>query len=340
MGDSPTQQIIAGQKQAHKDFSYRQQDHRLPIEWWFQQNPEGLILFAVFYTLACRWNRCVGCNLPAKSSLSPVSLRDIIAQVDYLFAHEAIQGHMGQISKIILSNNGSMLDQGTFPTTALMYLLTQINLLFPALQTLCLETRVEYVEWEELAFIARALGEHEHPVKLELAIGFEAFDETVRNQIFGKGLSLAATENLVSMVAQYNYQLKFYFMLKPIVGLTDQQAVDDIRAAIDWLDQLSSRYGTKINLHLNPTYAAFGTPLERALKEGTYRPPLLRDVARAALYAQGRKNLSLFIGLNDEGLAAPGGSFLRPGEEALVAQLEAFNEAGDYALLEPVAAWP
>ena len=134
------------------------------------------------------------------------------------------------------------------------------------------------------------------------------------------------------MVGQYGYDLKCYFMQKPIPGMTDDEAVDDIQRAIDYLDQVSGRFGVSINMHLNPTFVARGTPLEGAFREGRFLPPRLLDVARAAGHARG-KRVSVFLGLFDEGLAVPGGSFIRPGEEALVKHLEQFNQTQDYGLL-------
>ena len=85
--------------------------------------------------------------------------------------------------------------------------------------------------------------------------------------------------------------------------------------------EVRRRTGVHINMHLNPTYVAGSTPIEAAFKQGKYEPPYLRDVAEAALRAQ-NSGLSIFLGLSDEGLAVPGGSFLRPGEEKLIEQLE------------------
>jgi hypothetical protein len=59
-------------------------------------------------------------------------------------------------------------------------------------------------------------------------------------------------------------------------------------------------------------------------------------VAKAVRHAQGKK-LSVFIGLSDEGLAVEGGSFLRPGEEELVAALEHFNLTQDYSILDRIS---
>ena len=307
-------------------------DPTRPVAVWFQESNEGRVLFLVFYSRACRWARCLGCNLPSQSSSHHIPYRDLIAQIDEVLTRPEVVAQASSIQKVILSNNGSILDQKTFSSTALMYFMARLNLHFPNLASLCIETRPEYVEYAELVFLARALDEGETPTGLELAIGFEAFDDRVRNDVFQKGLSLAAFEDLVRETAPFGFGIKCYFMQKPVPGMSDDEAVEDIRRAIDYLAGVARRFGSRINVHLNPTFAARGTPLEEAFLRGAYEPPQLRDVARAARHARGTP-LSLFLGLSDEGLAVEGGSFLRPGDEPLVALLERFNREQDYDLL-------
>ena len=161
---------------------------------------------------------------------------------------------------------------------------------------------------------------------------FEAFDDHIRNHLFRKGLALPAFEELARNVARSGLRLKCYFMQKPVVGMSDQDAVHDIQRGIDYLSGIADRYGVPINLHLNPTFVSRGTLLEASFLAGKYTPPRLCDVARAALHGQG-KSISIFIGLCDEGLATPGGTFIRPGDEPLVQQLEEFNRTQDYCVL-------
>jgi uncharacterized Fe-S cluster-containing MiaB family protein len=89
-------------------------------------------------------------------------------------------------------------------------------------------------------------------------------------------------------------------------------------------------------MHLNPTYVSAGTSLAKSFRNGEYTPPHLIDVAKAALHAKGKRP-SVFIGLYDEGLAIPGGSFIRAGDAPVVEQLEAFNRTQDYEVLEKLA---
>ncbi len=329
-----SKQILKGHQEGGKTYNFSEQhDENLPTQMWFQESEEGLVVFMVFYTQACRWSRCLGCNLPSKGSQFHVSYKALIAQIDHVFANAELIGKRTEIRKVILSNNGSVLDQETFSSTALMYLTAKINLTFPNLAVLSIETRPEYVEVAELEFLRRALGEGDTPTELELAIGFEAFDGRIRNDVYRKGLQLAKFEAFVRRISPFGYRLKLYFMQKPVPGMSDEEAVLDIHQAIDYLSKVAEGHrNVRVSIHLNPTYVAFGTPLEESFKRGEYAPPMLVDVARAAIHAEGT-GIYVFLGLFDEGMAAPGGSFVRAGEETLVEQLELFNRTQDFGVL-------
>ena len=332
--EAVTRQILRGTRAGEKDPTFDDaHDPRRPADYWFQESDEGPILFVVFYSQACRWSRCLGCNLPARMSSHHVPFSALMAQVDYLFAQPDILQRAATLRKVIVSNNGSVLDEVTFSSTALIYLMARLNLHLPNLAVVTLETRIEYVDLPELEFLARVLREGQTPTVLELAIGFEVFDDRIRNEVFHKGLQLRQVDELCGTLARYGFHLKCYFMQKPVPGMSDETAVQDIQQAIGYLSELVRRHGTRINLHLNPTYVAFGTALERSFNRGEYTPPRLADVARAALHAEGQP-ISLFVGLSDEGLACKGGTFIRPGDEPLLAALEAFNRSHDFAALK------
>lgn len=329
-------QIIKGADQGKKTYSYdKTHDKNKPADLWFQESQEGLILFTIFYTQACRWSRCFSCNLPSKSSLDHIDYKSLITQIDHLFELPEVKNKAMEIKKFIVSNNGSVLDEETFSSTALMYLIAKVNLNLPNLEVLSLETRAEYADIEEMEFISRALKEGKTPTKLELAIGFESFDERIRNEVFHKGLSLKVFEEFVKRVAPYDFHIKCYFMQKPVPEISDEEAISDIQKAIDYLSGIAEKYNVSINMHLNPTFVAAGTPLEKAFLEGKYAPPKVIDVARAAIHGKGKK-ISIFLGLYDEGLAVEGGSFLRGDEGNLIERLEEFNKTQDYNVIESV----
>jgi radical SAM enzyme (TIGR01210 family) len=334
--DTVKRLIAYGNKKAGKTYGFDQaHDPSQPAQLWFQSSDEGLILFVVFYTQACRWSRCLGCNLPSKVSQDHIDFKYLMRQVDHLFADARVKNRFHDIRKVIISNNGSVLDEDTFSSTALMYLIAMLNMHAPNLSMLCMESRPEYVDLEELEFISRALAEGDTPTGLEIAIGFEAFDDHIRNDVFDKGLTLNAFESLAQKLASYHFSLKCYFMQKPVPAMSDQEATEDIQRAIAYLSHVSNKLGTRINMHLNPTYVATGTALETAFRAGDYRPPRLEDVVRAAQTARD-KNLTIFIGLSDEGLAVPKGSFLNSGNKWMIEPIEQFNRTQDFSILDNI----
>ena len=143
-----------------------------PISAWFSHSPDGLVLFVILYTKACRWNRCFGCSLPILSSKEDIDFRSLMAQIDFIYSDPDIVQELENIRQIILSNNGSVFDEETFSSTALIYFVAKTNMFVPNLSVLTIETRPEYVDLEELEFLARAIREGATPTELEVAIGF------------------------------------------------------------------------------------------------------------------------------------------------------------------------
>ena len=126
-----TSQILKGTSIGGKSYAFDDaHDTNLPAQMWFQRSQEGDTLFIVFYSQACRWSRCLGCNLPSKMSSKHVGYKALMAQIDHVFADPRVTAARESIRKVIVSNNGSVLDQATFSSTALMYLLARLNLHF------------------------------------------------------------------------------------------------------------------------------------------------------------------------------------------------------------------
>ena len=329
-------QIVENSRKAGKTYEFDEaHNENTPADIWFQESDEGQILFLVFYSQACRWSQCLSCNLPSKMSRQHIGYAALMAQTDHLFRNPEVSKRCDSIRKVIVSNNGSILDQATLSSTALVYLLAKLNLHMPNLTVVSFETRPEFVDIAELEFINRVLGEGNTPTHLEITIGFEAFDDHIRNDVYHKGLSLETFEQLVQKLAPYGYGLKCYFMQKPVPDMTDAEAVADIRDAIKYLGRIAAEHQIAINLHLNPTYVATGTMLEKAFRERRYAPPLLHDVAAAVRHARD-ESLSVFIGLTTEGLVVEGGSPIRQGDEDTVEKLERFNRTQDYDILDRI----
>lgn len=318
---------------ANKSYKFMPPPHPgLPADYWSFKTPLGPGLFLVLYTLGCRYGKCTACNLPSKVSQYHVPFDRICQQIKYMFEFRLSPKEREELTQIVLSNNGSVLDQETFSSNALMYFFIKVNSYCPNVRLVTMESRPEYVEVNELAFIARGLEEGDTKTELEIAIGFEAFDNNIRNKVFKKGLTLRAFEDMVKKLAQFNFRLRTYFMLKPVSGMSEEEAIADIIAGVDYIDQIARDEDIRITVHLNPTYVGEGTPLAEDFFAGKYEPPQLTSVVPIIEHCRG-KLLSLYIGLNDEELSIEGGSPLRPGDEDLLEVLREFNETGNYGLV-------
>ena len=163
------------------------QDPTVPLDYWFQHSHEGFLLFVVFYTQKCRWSKCFGCSLHLSSSEDYIDSQLIMQQIDYIF--ESILDNAQKLKKIIVSNNGSVLDEVTFPKQALLYFITKMQYHCPNVSVLTIETRAEYALVSDFESIEQALQEGKQPVTIELAIGVEVFDNKIRNRVYKKGLS-------------------------------------------------------------------------------------------------------------------------------------------------------
>lgn len=328
-------QILDGTAAAKKLYPFNDEhDPDIPTRYWFQNSQEGMVLFVVFYSQACRWSRCISCSLPSTCSSLHVHWKHLFNQVHWLMKQPDVKERADRVRKVIASNNGSILDEATFSSNVLMYLTLQINRYLPHVNRLSIESRPEYVDPCELEFLARALREWENDAQLEIAVGVEVFDDRLRNEVLLKGLQLPVLERLIEQMNNYGHHLKCYLMQKPVPGMTGDEAIADIHKAIDYLACLATRFDkVPINIHLNPTYVARGTILEHAFARGEYAPPNLRDTIKAVLHAEG-KPVSIFVGLDAEGLAVEGGSFRRAGDEALAEALETFNTRQDFNVLK------
>ncbi|MFA5987234.1 MAG: hypothetical protein WC797_01105 [Candidatus Paceibacterota bacterium] len=334
-GKTVSEQLAEGLCEGHKTHGFNDlHDPSTPIDFWFQQSKEGVILFVVFYTLACRWAKCISCVLPSLGSSRYVDGEEIKKQADWFLGHRDIQPKNATINKLVISNNGSVLDRETFSPDALRYFLERALDQFPALSAISIESRPEYVELDDLSLISDILkSKKDRQVSLEIAIGLEAFDDHIRNDVLKKGLNKIALAALAKNLARHGFKLKAYVMQKPVPGMSDRDALIDVIDCARYLtDLMLQNPGLTVNMHLNPTYATNGTDLGRAFLAGQYKPPKVFDVARAVLATE-QMPITIFVGTSDEGLAIRGGAFLGPDENNLRSAFETFNSTHDFSIM-------
>lgn len=308
-------------------------DPRRPVFHVLRRSAEGDELVIALYTRGCIYGACSFCSLPALSAGDlDIGAPDIDAQVDFsLDQYEPEQ--LAGLSRVSIYNSGSILDQRTVPTSSLWHLFERISAL-PAVAVVSLDTRAEFVESWELDGIKDRLGK----ARLELSVGYETQDAGIRNGVLRKGLSEGAFQRLCALLAQKAVQLKAYVMIKPDAAMSEEDGVREAVRTLEHLAETGASHGLKISAHLNPTYVAEGSALEKEFHKRAYVPPRLWSAVDILLALKGRR-LAIQVGLDTEGLAVEGGTFRNCGQcDASVREaLRVFSGTQDFAPLKSLS---
>jgi radical SAM enzyme (TIGR01210 family) len=333
-------------------------DPEKPIFTWFQDTPIGKELFVVFYTQKCEWSRCSFCTLPSESSTKLVHKDAIRAQCDYVFEN-LNSWQKKSIKRIFLSNNGSMLNQEIVSSESLSYICQIAYKELPNLEIICLETRFDTVEeWELEDHLEDYASMHdiyikEHriakePAQLQISAGYETQDTHLRNNVLCKGYSeeevVSFFELCKTVTDKHNQdnsrQVQIlsdeYVMLKPAVGMTDEEAEIESFQTIAHLAALGEKYNVPVSIRLNPTFVAKGSELYDEFQKGKYTPPELKSVVNVLkMCHENGINIPIFVGLNEEGLSIDqSATFLRkPDDYKHMNALVKFNKDQDYEKL-------
>ncbi len=281
----------------------------MPINFWFYYNYLGKGLFSVLYTPKCRYKLekggCAGCNMPTVSSNSKiVDKEDIIQQIDYIFENLSLK-EKSEIKEIIMSNNGSILDFKTMDFEGLKYYIKKSIDNLTTLKQITFETRIdEYSDFSKMKDLVSFKNNLKKDIDFELAVGFEIFDDNLRNGYYRKGIYKENIEKNLEKLKDLNVNLRIYMMYKPVPDnlMAIDEAIEDINNASKYFAGLSEKNNTNIILHISPTYLATGTQLYRDYKKGLYTPLKLDDIERLYNELKIYDNLKYYISLNNEGL--------------------------------------
>ncbi|MEA2020099.1 MAG: hypothetical protein U9N59_16850 [Campylobacterota bacterium] len=280
------------------------------IVFWFYESLLGKALFLVLYSPKCRYKMekggCAGCNLPTVSSSSKIlNDEDIKKQIENTYEHNLSKEEKLSIKEIVLSNNGSILDPKTMSKEALLYAVQSTVSSLQNLKKIIFETRIDdYTDFKQLETVSQKINKLNQNITLELAIGFEIFDDELRNGYYKKGLEKIILENKIKDLVKIDVSLKVYMMYKavPDKDMSVDEAINDINQASKYFGELSKKYNSKINLHISPTYLATGTQLYKDYKNGLYSPLETKDIRKLYDNLDISENLSYYISMNDEGL--------------------------------------
>ena len=305
-------------------------DPRRPVYHSRQDTPHGRELVLALYTKGCLYRKCSFCALPALSAGdAEVHGADIRAQVDYVIG-ECSLGERAEVKRVTVFNSGSVLDQRTLPTDVLWYIFARLEV-FPALTEVSLDTRADFVEdWELDGLKTRLQGR-----KLTLAVGYETQDERIRNGVLVKGLSEDSFQKLCALLAAKGVGLKAYVMVKPDAAFSEREGIEEAVKTLSHIARTGRRLGLAVEAHLNPTYVARGSLLQKEFRDKDYTPPRLWSVVEIVSRLEG-SGLPIQVGLHTEGLAVRGGTFRNCGrcDKAVQEALAVFSGTQDFEKLK------
>lgn len=282
-----------------------------PIVFWFYKNYMGNGLFIVLYTPKCRYKLekggCAGCNLPILSSSDRnINNFDIKKQIEYVFSNISLN-EKEKIREVIISNNGSILDFKTMSCESLKFFIEKSIEELSYLKQIVFETRIDnYSDFSKMKDLVKFKDKIKPEVNYELAIGFEIFDDFLRNNYYRKGIDKKILEENIKKLKNLNIDLRIYMMFKPVPDkyMDIRRAIDDINNAAQYFSNLSKKYNVKIILHITPTYLSKGTKLYKDFQNRLYTPVTLDDILMLYKELKVFPNIKYYISLNNEGLGA------------------------------------
>ncbi len=258
-------------------------------------------LVIIFNTRRCRY-QCHFCDLPTKNIGTDASIDELHQQFGHVLTET--RHALSVISKLTLSNEGSVFDTPTFAPEALLGMCAAAARL-PALRTIALETRLEFVTSERIEELRAVAGNKQ----IEILTGFETLDEHLRDVVLYKREPLDDFVAGLDIIAAHGLSLTTYVLFKPDYSMSDEDAIEEARNSIEFLQHETAVRGIPLMIRFNPMYAAQRTAwADAASLSSSYRPPRLTDVLAVAKEARAA-GTSIYIGLSAEGLAEEGNTY-------------------------------
>jgi radical SAM enzyme (TIGR01210 family) len=256
--------------------------------------------------------------------LSPA---DLLAQVES--ALSGLDCETQRVFELDVYNSGNFLNEEEIPLEAQSSIVARVRQ-ENAVRVLLVESRPEYITAAGLCRLTRS-ADCSRPLALEIGIGLESSNDTIRERYLRKGMSRKVFQHAVGLLGEAGADLLTYVMLKAM-PMTENDALQDVVATAEYVQEVASSYGVRARIALQPTFVVPGTRLAAEFLAGRYAPPSLRLVLEAV-----RRLASfgdLLVGLWDEGLQPLAVPDAESGcRECLLRSFEDFNRTQDIECL-------
>ena len=278
-------------------------------------------LLIIFNSKRCRY-QCSFCDLPMKNSDAFIEYESILNQFEYVI--QEMKNSLSMLTRITLSNDGSILDPRTFPSECLNVIADCINEL-RQIRRVVLETRIEFVD----PLLVKKIGDRCSKSTIDILVGFETYDEYIKTKILKKMEPLNLFLNGLDKVAESGAELTSYILYKPSYEMNDEEAFIEACKTYEFLKRECEKRSIKLSVRLNPMYAAANSQWANlALKNKNYNPPKLTEVMKLAELIRMDK-VSVYIGLSTEGLDIPNGNYMFREDYStkLIKPIKLFNDS-------------
>jgi len=252
-------------KNLKKNFSPKKRDFSKPVASWTEKDIiKGKVvdtLVIIFRTRGCTWAYKSGCSMCGyfnDSAWEKVTDKDFFSQ--YKIAMDKYKDQ--RFVKIF--NSGSFLDETEISKNVRNKILKDLS---KKVEKISFETRPEYVTEKNIFEIKDILKD----TIIEIGIGLETFDDSIRKNIINKGYSFKDFKKAADILKKHDIRLKTYVLIKPPF-LTEKESIDDaintVKKIKDFSDVIS----------FNPCNVQKNTVVEYFWKKNMYRPPYLFSV--------------------------------------------------------------
>ena len=276
-------------------------------------------LLIIFHSKKCRYD-CNYCSLNNYNSNEWISAENIINQFHYVLNEVKHSLHI--IDSITFSNNGSILDEDTFPFDAFIEIIKALNRV-KSLKKVVIETRFEFVSEDKVDAIINS----NKNVKLDFLIGFETLNSEIKKTILGKKYDDNLFNKSLDIIAEKGGMVTMFIIYKSSPYFDDEQAYKEAKVTFDFLKETCQKKNIPLIIRVNPIYLPPESVLgKKALEFEEYMPPNISDVFQFSKYII-ESGIPVYIGLSDEGLGCLSYKNRQDFQPKIIREIIIFNES-------------
>lgn len=244
------------------------------------------------YTKKCSY-KCSFCSINKYGSSVKIGTKNLILQVKHVLT--SYKDELSDINMIAIDNSGSLFDYNTINRNSLEKIYKYVIEQIPNDCVVCLESRLDLIDFSLLNKIKSKFNR-----KIWLQIGFETFNENIRNKILNKGFSNLQFEFVIKQLKEIVSGYSFFILVKGSYLHNEEEGLKEAKDTIDYLFDLSQKYNFDLLIRANAMFLVEDTLWGIDAKKNGWQPPTILTLAQVLKYAI-KKGIKINLGLSEEG---------------------------------------